>query len=510
MKLDVFFHLIKSLSEKEKKIFIKNRLSHKKPLFIKFFDVIDKIDKYNKIEIYYHLKKLKINIRSFKYLKSQLYNEVLEFLMESFRNDSAYEKINKIILQAKILQQRQFFDQAKEMIEEAEILAKKFEFHIQLLNIYDFKNNLNLNNTQTHLLETSKKIFEDKEEELKKYIYLSELQEIHNNEFCKHINKRLLPTDGEKEKLYLIKNKLKNTSINSFAINDYKDRINNIIEMRLTNNSTSYIYKNRIESWEKHEHIKQENKDKYLRLLIIYFNKSCRERNFDDAKMIIPKIEETQKEHKFINKQEEAEYYNSKLSSLVLRNDLKTAEKLIKDNVALLNSLDTNGFNSDINIACLYTIAHTYFCIKDFKQALLYCNAVLNKPKNEKALHIYIAARLLKITIQYEINDFMQMYDFYKASYMYFKRLPDNYEFELNWLLFINTLCKCDDNDERHKILINMREVLLKNKKVKFYEDSGIFYFMAYINSCLENKLYSQVLEEIAWDKYPSIFEMKF
>lgn len=141
---DVLYDLIKSLTGNEKrffKIYASRHVSSGKNNYVKLFEAIDKLTTYDD-------KKLKSKIKGesfsghFSVEKNYLYNLILECL-EIYNKDSSVDRlIGKYINIARILSEKRLDKQSLNMIEKARIISEKHNRFESLLTLTILKKNI--------------------------------------------------------------------------------------------------------------------------------------------------------------------------------------------------------------------------------------------------------------------------------------------------------------------------------------------------------------------------------
>ena len=139
VKKDQLHDLIRSLSKAEKrnfKLYVKRLQSNTDVLFVRLFDVMDKMDLYNEDVL---LRKLRnVDKAQLSNLKRHLYTQLLKSLRLIYINRYLDIEIREQIDHARILYEKGLYLQAKRLLERTKIKAQRGQQHLLHLEIVEF------------------------------------------------------------------------------------------------------------------------------------------------------------------------------------------------------------------------------------------------------------------------------------------------------------------------------------------------------------------------------------
>lgn len=167
------FDLIHSLSKAEKSYFKKNRtgVRNNDNVYVKLFDVIDKMTEYDEQKVLLKMKGQ--NIKQLPSIKKYLYNLVTNSLVNFYREDNIEKIIDRDIEKANILFAKLLFKDAHKLLVKAKELAYSYECYEAARRIVRYQSDYLI-----HLSDSS-----DLEDNLKElYDEQIQLNELINNE----------------------------------------------------------------------------------------------------------------------------------------------------------------------------------------------------------------------------------------------------------------------------------------------------------------------------------------
>ncbi len=133
------FDLIKSLTKNEKrffKIFSARHANNKNDLsYLKLFDVYDKMSMYNKNAFISAIKQKELS--NIRYLKHQLYQQVLRSLNIYSHNKNIEFKIQNLLINTQILFDKGLFKQSEKILNKAKLLAEQYDLHLFMLKCFE-------------------------------------------------------------------------------------------------------------------------------------------------------------------------------------------------------------------------------------------------------------------------------------------------------------------------------------------------------------------------------------
>lgn len=132
------FKLIKSMSQAEKTYFKKYSRMHtvgKENTYLLLFDAIVKQDEYDEKKLLLQLEKHDF-VKHFAVVKKYLYERILDALESYHRDANVHTQVRRAITRAEILHRRGLYGQSVKLVEKTRRIAKEFDLHHALLEIY--------------------------------------------------------------------------------------------------------------------------------------------------------------------------------------------------------------------------------------------------------------------------------------------------------------------------------------------------------------------------------------
>jgi hypothetical protein len=133
--LEKLFELVKSLTSSEKRLLrLHASIQSGKKNYMQLFEILEEMEQFD-TELFQQLydeKKYKFNISG---AQTYLVEKILDMLCIAQQQDFIEARLNKLLLESKIMEQRGFYDLAYYLLKKAKKLAKKHNIHYVLLEI---------------------------------------------------------------------------------------------------------------------------------------------------------------------------------------------------------------------------------------------------------------------------------------------------------------------------------------------------------------------------------------
>ncbi len=177
--------LIKSLSATEKSYFRKFASRHYKEnsTFLKLFGKMESDssgEEYSEKDLKSHFKNENF-IRQLPVTKIYLYNNILKSLNLYYTEDNIDIKLSQLINNAVILYQKELYSQALKAVNNAKLIAEKFDKPAKLLDaIYIERQALRINSSLNEVSKELMKNYDDEEKLLAKLKNISEYRRIYD------------------------------------------------------------------------------------------------------------------------------------------------------------------------------------------------------------------------------------------------------------------------------------------------------------------------------------------
>jgi hypothetical protein len=486
MKSSHAFDLIKSLSMSEKrnfKIFSSRHVIGEINKSNILFDVLDKIDTYNEVEIASRLKQSKFDLKYLKADQNYLYNLILRSLKQFHESKSANLQVKTALCDIEILFDKGAFRQCFKEITKAKETAWKSELFDLLLNILFWERKLSLFYTEG--MKTEVEIVLEMEEvnsKINSYLSYTQLYSyclVLMRKMVSQRNKTIIAEFEKKLESPLVKNfnsklplicQIRYYQIFALWYFIQGDRKNELIQnrklIRLIDQNVFYK-----------EEYPLDYVNTYSRILSIV--KDIEPKEFDtelkNMRGFAPISESIA--YKRVQAQIFSNSFTMQLSFLITSKKYKLAYELIDE---LQNGLKEYSkiVSPSTNVTFRYIIAYLYFANGEFKQAKKAVNFVLNEFEEKIRPEIYNFARILNILIHYELKDYGMIKSLHNSALYYFKKQNNPYKTEN---LFLNYF----GNPKRYKSSIKESLLELKTEFEQIKSDkaeSNVFKYFEFID----------------------------
>ena len=502
---DTLFALIKSLKKSEKRYFKVAVQDDSDKKFARLFDIIDKQDEHDDLDVLKQDKSLKANQLS--NMKAHLYGKILQSLRDYNSGTLPNIKIRDTIDHAEILFNKSLYAQCGEVIKKAKKMAVKsdnlelrleiLKWEKQMLTHTAAKDNLSrtdavINEVQevTHRINNINS-FSNLQFRLQS-IY-KKIGFIRNKNDFKEITKVFeenMPQFVEENLSIAEKIGLYNLYIGYyFFIQDFKSgydyakKLVNLFEGQKT------LILSRLETY-----------INSLNNLLIAQNKLLKIREFQN----------TTRELRALNTLPSA--YQNENISLKLRKYTFVHEFnrlfLLGDfqgGVHLMNRINP-GLETFIpqldphsKMIMFYKTACLYFGNSDFQIALTWVQKIINSTEGDLREDIHGFARILSLICHYELGNMDLIVYNVRSTYRFLKGKEDLHQFQKYILNFLVRLNMSITEDELKKRFITLRENLIPLSKDP-YEKRAFIYFdiISWLESKIENRPIGDIVKEKA------------
>lgn len=461
---DDLFQLIKSMSKSEKGYFKKFAAKHsagKKNIYIRLFDAIEKLDKYEETIIKEKFKGEKFSETLYS-VKNYLFRLILKALSSYHSEKFAVSRLNMMMTELNVLFEKGLYKQFRTLLSKAISAAKENDKPFYLALLY----NKALTSVATD--------------------YYSE-DDVLDYEMLKKETLDNLKVLNINEQYHILYNDMFMFTKKTGSIRDEKDlgRLNEIIKNPLLQNESNAVsfdakfkyytilgHYYRItgdnESWIKYRHrlVKlmesgkkyiKENPRSYIMALNNYLNACILTKNFGDFDKTLDRLKKFSKQ--FEGKKEFLEMQSRVfllVSDLELNYCIKTNrfENLIK----LINDAESGFVKFGIKIAesrkiSLYNrIAYAAFLTGDYDKSIYYLNRIinLNNPAIEPEQHIF--ARIRSLIVHYEAGNFDLLEYSIKSTKRFLEKNKRIFRFEKLIMKFISEAVNYPEESDRKEL----------------------------------------------------------
>lgn len=469
-KKDTLYDLIKSLTKNEKrffKIYASRHTIGGKNNYIKIFETIDKLNKYDD-------KKLRSKIKSESFLKhlsvakNYLYNLILECLDIYHKDSSIDRQISKHINIARVLSEKRLDEQSVKVIEKAKRLSERYNRFENMIALSSIQKNIGFDRDtiSAEELKTYHNDLLSAEEKLK---VKREFNKIRDELLIQR--RRKGPAKNEQELLQL-KTFYDNpyfrdfSKINSLDANIYYllAKIEYSRILRDKKMGRTYTLK-LISVFDLHVSRIADNINQYIYVLNVFIVERLYMNNRNEANKILKKIISIPSliEKKAVTNDVRVkifEVYHTCVTDIALAfRDYASALPHIQKAEKELRKYErqmTPSFNLVLksNIACIY------FGAGHYKQALQWCNVVINDAPQYRE-DMFYTVRILNLITHFELGNQLILPSLIKSTYRYLYKRQRVYKFENIFLKYLRLFLRAETKNEQQLLFTQFKTELV-------------------------------------------------
>lgn len=492
---DSLFLLIKSLNSNEKryfKIYAARHTIGDKNNYLKLFDAIDKQEDYDEKKIKEKLKKEKFASQLFV-VKSYLYDAILKSLDSYNAEHSASNQLNQIIHYIEILYDKALYEECEKMIEKAEKLALKHEYHPGLLEIINWKFKLVRTTINVKTYENEL----DKLHEQKKDI----INKISNYYQYKWLNAKLISRIMKKGWFPRSQEEIQNEyePIIQDPVFEKEENALSLHAKMLFHNTLSAYFHLKGDNEMSYSHSKKAENIFMENSLLIESNQedyiSCLS-NLVFTSMFLGKYQETfkyigvLKQMKLRSKALQARLITSaylpEMVSYNISGNLDAGIKLVLEVTPKLTESGHLLPQRDI-LYLQYNFACIYFKAQQYKKSSQWLFTILNDKGIDFLPDLHTKARILNLMVQTELNNQDLLPYLLRSTYRFLLKQQRLYQFEKIVLNFIRRLPDIAPSDIRDGYKILHAELIELSKNPYEKKAMDFFGFINWLNAKINN-----------------------
>jgi hypothetical protein len=515
---DSLFSLVKAMTTGEKIHFKRNakkQSGNKEPAYLQLFDVIDKMEEYDKTNI---LKKLKSKKFTFDFteIKAYLRELLIEFIQEYNTDKSIPRKAIKLFRKSQALYEKGLFADAHELLKKAKELAETYQLQDALYYIHTQEIQLSSSNEKKNRFEELCLKHYERKIAIENLALINEAEENFNMLHFLHMES---PSSRDEEvikkagELYKRIQGIRDSSIfypqllKQLSASLYNNLIQNYNEMYSN-------YKSALKLFDDNRQMKERYNSLFVNTVKNHLACSHYHRNYTDYfnyQELLNQLSELIQHLKGVFKTfPQLFLLHLKLDILISRGETDTVNRYIlehkKPDIKPLKSV----FNISIQFQHHHQYAFIYFMKADYKNANHYINNILNQLDFQiiGRTDMYFTAKLMKILITYEMGDYLLLNDLIASTQQYFAR--HNKLYELEKILFSHLKISEGNYSKRKDETSHwshLKSLLQKFDSYFLLEFIG-FDVMAWIDSKIQNRPMKDILKEKALREYPEIFKI--
>ncbi len=513
---DTLFSLIKALSTGEKIHFKRNakrQAGDKDPAYLQLFDVIDKMDDYDKDAILAKLKNKKFT-SDYAEIRSYLRELLIEFIQEYNTEKSIPRKAIKQFRKAQALYEKGLFADAHELLKKSKELAETYQLQDALYYIYTQEIQLCSGSETTNRIEKLALKHHERKKTIENLGLINEAETVFN---ILHFLYMETPSSRDEEiiaqagGLYKQLQQLPQSDIfypqllKQLSASLYHNLTQNYAEMYES-------YKTALQLYEANIQMKERYGSLYLNTLKNYLASSHYYRNYNEYQYLLNKLSESIRHLKGMFKIFPQLFLcYLKLDILITRGEADVAIHYMLENKKKELRASQSIFNISIQFKQLHQYAFLFFLNADYKNANQYLNIILNKfdLQMKGRSDLFFTAKLMKLMITFELGDFLLLNDLLLSIQQYFARHNKLYELEKILFSHFKTLEKNTAVKSNATADWNQLKNLLQKFDPYFLLEFIGFDIMAWVDSKIHNRPMKDIIKEKAQQYYPDIFKVE-
>jgi len=502
---DHLFHLIKSLNGSEKRYFKTFTLTDSdqgNSIYIQLFNAIGNQNKYDEKAIL--RRKKTIRPAQLSNLKKYLHELVLRSLRSYHSGKSIDIKLRGLLDSIEILYDKRLAEQCHKLISKAKQMAYKYEKNSLLVDILFWeeriiamgptpgKPNLSAIPVYDSLVEVIGK--------LKSTTEYTKTFRIVVETFRKEGILRNKRSDGKLKNLMLRTSLKSESHLLSYHDRFYYYSIHSVYNLLNANWNVHYKYQKKVvDLIERHPEQIEDSLNTYLASLNTFLICSQFTRHYDELQSTFEKVRSITLKQKNVLKGNSLVQvlgcYNSMMHFYTQNGDFEKGVKLFREIEARFDP-SILKLNKSLELSIYYTLAYTFFGVKNYKASLHWLNKILNTQYPEGVRDdIQSFARIFNLILHYELGNKNLLEYIVKSTYRFLYKRKRLYRLES---LVLNFIRKNSWVNTRADLLVSFKG--LKDELVKIqnnsYEKKALSYFnlLAWLESKTGGKSFSEVM----------------
>ena len=496
------YNLIHTLTGSEKryfKIFAAKTTAGKANKYLQLFNAIDQQATFDEMALkqrIYHSTELKS--RKYSELKAYLYELILKSLQAYDERTSINYKLKGMLNNVQVLAKRALYGDCKEILVKAKKIAYQYEQFLVVLEVVAWEKKIAYAESNIAFLDGAlERINQEEKNCLQQIKSKLDYQDIY---FQLLINSKKEATLRSEQKRIWLEQFFQNPLLKpNIELDNYETKL---LYHRIygyyyfsTGDIPNFYLENKalIDLMENHSIQLKEDPSEYISVVNnqIYCCGSMRkieELNFYLEKLKnIPPITEDDAFKIFI------QYYMNKLIYCIEVGDFQQGIQVIQEREVRKKAFKKRLFKANFYLSYTYI----YFGMGIYDEALHWLNKVLDLPKSIVRQDLQSVARIINLIIHYEMGNVLLLESLLRSTYRFLRKRNRMYETERRILKFIRKSRNIYTKQELKAAFINLKEdCLVLAQKDSEKPIFGYFNFIAWLESKIQNKDFSTVVQE--------------
>jgi hypothetical protein len=494
------FDLIQSLSGSEKRYFkifaAKTNANNAK--YLQLFDAIDLQESYDELTIKQAIyDTITFETRKFSELKNYLYELILRSLQGYDEQSSVDYKLKNMLANVRVLSKRSFYVEAKEILAKAKKVAERYEQFLVILEIISWERRIAYAESDISFLDKNLERLNQEEE-----ICIDKLQNefnywnIYFNLLIQSKKEATLRSEEKKQWLRtFFDNKLllPNVDIPTIQSQILYHRSYGYYYYSIGDYQRFYEQNNKlIQLIETHPTRLQEDPSHYISVINNQIFACGMLRLYGEVDANLEKLKKVKAKTVDDGFKIFTQYYLNKLILHTESGNFETGKEIIQEREKEKINFKKQIFQE--NFYLLY--AYIYFGAKDYNEALVWLNKLLDMPKTIVRQDLQSVARIINLIVHFEMGNNLLLESLLRSTYRYLRKQDRFYEFESRILKFIRKSKDMVTKKEKKAAFIELKtELKILSEKESEKAIFRYFNFMAWLDSKINENDFAQEVQ---------------
>jgi hypothetical protein len=494
------FNLIHSLSGSEKRYFkiFASKSNANDVKYLQLFEAIERQEVYAEKAIKQLIYDTTIfETRKFAELKNYLYELILRSLQGYDEQSSVDYKLKNMLANVRVLAKRSFYKECKDILAKAKKVAERYEQFLVVLEIISWERRIAYAESNISFLDKNLKRLNE-EEEVCIYKLQNEFS-YWNVYFNLLIHSKKEATLRSEEKKQWLKNffdnKLlaPNAEIPTVQSNVLYHRSYGYYYYSIGDYQRFYEENNKlIDLIEEYPTRLREDPSHYISVINNQIFACGMLRRYNEVNENLEKLKSVQAKTVDDSFKIFTQYYLNKLILHTESGDFKTGKEIINNREREKVHFKKQIFQENFHL--LY--AYIYFGSKDYEEASIWLNKLLDMPKTIVRQDLQSVARIINLIVHFEIGNNLLLESLLRSTYRYLRKQDRFHEFESRILKFIR---KSKDLATKRELKVAFVELKVE-LKILSEKDSEkaifrYFNFMAWLDSKINENNFAEEVQ---------------
>ena len=491
------FDLIHSLDKAEKRYF-KLHASIQKggKNYERLFDDIVRQEEYDEEALKQKFKDETL-AKQFHVAKNYLYNLILRAMRAYSEDHTVESRLNNLMTDATLLQNKGLYDQAQKVLKRARKLAEDYELHPAMLEIIRRQRGKTLETSHKELEASSKQYYDDIWDRMEVLENELRYQELSDRVFIAYRTREI---HDQKERADALRKLMDNELLKDHSLAlSLKARywfhfIHSVHLSGAGDHSEAYPhYAKAVEVLESNPSFIEENSYRYKIALSNYLQVCHRLRRYHEFPAVLKKIRDIPAKSYDEAAEEFQNTYFLELLYLMNTCAFEEAVKLVPE-IAEGLSRHHNKLNKARELAFYHNLTVLFFVMENYGTALDWLSRILNESKVDPRQDIQAFSRIFQLIIHYELDNIRILDNLFSAAYRTLGRQGLLTDYEEVVFLHLKKIPYILTRKERNERLQKFKDDLLAIRKKR--EPLGMEEILLWIESKLTGKKMAEILKE--------------